>query len=300
MLWIVFFIIVIALLAVDLGIFHKKSHQVSFKEAVSWSLLWMALAAFFALGIFHFQSPQNSYTFATGYLLELSLSLDNVFVFILIFKKLHIPSQYQHRVLFWGILGALILRGLMIFLGVGLVEQFHWILYIFGVFLIYSGVKIYVSHREDVQLTENKLISFLKKRLPIHNTLEGEKFLFHNGVKWMVTPLGLALILAEVSDLVFALDSIPAIFGVTQDPFIIYTSNCFAILGLRSLYFALSPMMDKFYYLHHALSILLIFIGFKMLAAPFIELPITFTLSFILIVLVSAVLFSVVHKKHKS
>ena len=264
-LWIGFNVFVLAMLALDLGVFHKNAHIVTFKESMTWTVVWVSLALLFNLGVWHFMGSQKGLEFLTGYVIEKSLSVDNIFVFALLFSYFAVPPLYQHKVLFWGILGALVLRAIMIFLGAALIEQFTWIIYVFGAFLILTGIKMIVKREEEIHPERNPLVRWFKKLMPVTNDYRGDKFFVReNGVR-MATPLFVVLLLVEFSDLIFAVDSIPAIFAVTKDPFIVYTSNVFAILGLRSLYFALAGVMDKFHYLKIGLGVVLTFVGVKML-----------------------------------
>ena len=264
-LWIGFNVFVLLMLALDLGVFHRKAHVVTFKESMAWTVVWVTLALLFNLGVWHYMGPQRGIEFFTGYVIEKSLSVDNVFVFALLFSYFAVPALYQHKVLFWGILGALIMRAVMIFLGAALIERFTWIIYIFGAFLILTGIKMIVKREEEIHPERNPLVRWFKKLMPVTNDYRGDKFFVReNGVR-MATPLFVVLLLVEFSDLIFAVDSIPAIFAVTKDPFIVYTSNVFAILGLRSLYFALAGVMDKFHYLKIGLGVVLAFVGVKML-----------------------------------
>jgi tellurite resistance protein TerC len=274
-LYIGFNLFVLAMLAVDLGLFHRDAHEVSVKEAVIWSAVWISLAMVFNLLLYLFWEtlvPGSAYSardaglaFLTGYLIEKALSVDNIFVFVLIFSYFSVPAKYQHRVLFWGIIGALIMRGAMIFAGAALIKQFHWIIWIFGAFLIFTGVRMAFSKEEQLEPENNPVIRLVRRFIPVSDSYDGQKFFtVRNGVR-MATPLFLVLLMVETTDLIFAVDSIPAIFAVTQDPFIVYTSNVFAILGLRSLYFVLGGVMDKFHYLKLGLSAVLAFVGVKML-----------------------------------
>ena len=264
-LWVGFNVFVLAMLALDLGVFHRKAHVVTLKESMSWTVVWVGLALVFNFGVWHYMGPQKGLEFFTGYVIEKSLSVDNVFVFALLFSYFAVPPIYQHKVLFWGILGALIMRAIMIFLGAALIAKFAWIIYVFGAFLILTGIKMIVKREEEIHPERNPLVRWFKKLMPVTNDYRGDKFFVReNGVR-MATPLFVVLLLVEFSDLIFAVDSIPAIFAVTTDPFIVYTSNVFAILGLRSLYFALAGVMDKFHYLKIGLGVVLSFVGVKML-----------------------------------
>jgi tellurite resistance protein TerC len=289
--WVIFSAFVLGVLALDLGVFHRKSHAVSLKEATVWTAVWVSLAMLFAAGLALFRGSQPSLEFLTGYVVEYSLSVDNIFVFVLIFTTFRVPANSQHRVLFWGILGAFVMRGVMIGIGAALVARFHWILYVFGIFLIYTGFKIAITKEEDDEdVGNNVLVRFVRKRIRMTPHYVGEKFAIRNDAgKLVFTPLVLVLIVIESSDLIFAVDSIPAIFGVTEDAFILYTSNVFAILGLRSLYFLLAGIIDRFLYLKPALSVILTFVGVKMVIAEWYKIPISASLAFILGVLVIAV-----------
>jgi tellurite resistance protein TerC len=266
-LWIGFNAFVLVMLALDLGVFHRKSHVVSFREAVGWTITWITLALLFNLGIWHYAGSQKALEFTTGYLIEYSLSVDNIFVFALLFSYFAVPPKYQHRVLFWGILGALVMRAIMIGAGTVLIAKFAWIIYVFGAFLILTGIKMIVKREEEIHPERNPVVKWFKKLMPVTSDYREDKFFVReNGIR-MATPLFVVLLLVEVSDLIFAVDSIPAIFAVTTDPFIVYTSNVFAILGLRSLYFALAGVLDKFHYLKIGLGVVLTFVGVKMLLA---------------------------------
>ncbi|MEI7770944.1 MAG: TerC family protein [Chloroflexales bacterium] len=274
-LWVGFNTFVLAMLTLDLGVFHRKAHTVSVREALTWSAVWIALALIFNAIIFLFwdkMMPGSSYrngdaglAFLTGYLIEKSLSVDNIFVIVLIFSYFAVPSAYQHRVLFWGILGALVMRGVMIGLGAALIHEFSWIIYIFGGFLIFTGIRMAFHKDEELHPEDNPLIKLFRRLMPVTERYEGDKFFIRRAGVRMATPLFLVLLMIESTDLIFAVDSIPAIFAVTQDPFLVYTSNVFAILGLRSLYFVLAGVVNKFHYLKLGLSVVLTFVGVKML-----------------------------------
>jgi tellurite resistance protein TerC len=266
-LWVGFGVFVLAMLALDLGVFHRHSHSVGFKEALTWTGVWMSLALLFGLGVAHFGGTPKAVEFYTGYLIELSLSADNVFVFVLMFTYFAVPAKYQHKVLFWGVLGALVMRMLMIGLGVSLIHRFSWILYVFGAFLVFTGLKMAFSREKELHPEQNPVIRGFKRLVPVTHDYQGDRFLVRMNGKLAATPLLVVLLGVEVSDLIFAVDSIPAIFGVTLDPFIVYTSNVFAIMGLRSMYFVLAGVMDKFHYLRTALGLVLGFVGVKMLLA---------------------------------
>ena len=264
--WVGFITFVLAMLAIDLGIFNRTAHAPSVREASLWTAVWVTLAALFAGGMFYFGGHEVGLQFTTGYLIEYALSVDNIFIFVLLFTFFRVPAQYQHRVLFWGILGALLMRGTMIVLGAALLERFNWIIYVFGAFLVYTGVRLmFKEEEEDVHPEGNVLVRVVRRFLPVTNDFQGERFFVRQNGVLMATPLLIVLLIVESTDLIFAVDSIPAIFAVTKDPFIVFTSNVFAILGLRSLYFLLAGVIDKFYYLRHALSVILTFVGVKML-----------------------------------
>lgn len=267
LIWIGFSLLVLAVLALDLGVFHRKAHAVGFREALSWTGVWVTLALLFGAGVWHWAGPQKGLEFFTGYLIEYSLSADNVFVFVLIFSYFAVPPQWQHKVLFWGVLGALVMRLIMIGLGVALISRFGWVLYVFGAFLLFTGFKMVFGKQEAIHPERNPLVRWFRKLVPVTYDYHGERFVARVNRRRMATPLVVVLVCVEVSDLVFAMDSIPAIFAVTLDPFIVYTSNVFAILGLRSLYFVLAKMVDKFHYLKTGLGVVLAFVGVKMLLA---------------------------------
>lgn len=266
-LWVGFNLFILVMLALDLGVFHRKSHIVSLKESLGWTGVWVVLALVFNAGIWHYSGSAKALEFFTGYVIEKSLSVDNVFVFALLFSYFSVPTTYQHKVLFWGILGALVLRAIMIALGAALIAKFAWIIYIFGAFLIITGVKMVVNREEQIHPERNPLIRWFKKVFPVTSDYRGDRFFVREKGVLMATPLFLVLLMVEFTDLIFAVDSIPAIFAVTTDPFIVYTSNVFAILGLRSLYFALAGVMGKFHYLKIGLGLVLAFVGVKMMLA---------------------------------
>jgi tellurite resistance protein TerC len=297
-LWVGFNVFVLAMLALDLGVFHRKAHVVSLKESITWTVVWVTLALLFNGGIWHFYGSQKALEFLTGYLIEKSLSVDNVFVFALLFSYFAVPAKYQHKVLFWGILGALIMRAIMIFLGAALITKFTWIIYVFGAFLILTGIKMVVKREEEIHPERNPVVKWFKKLMPVTSDYRGDKFFVReNGVR-AATPLFVVLLLVEVSDLIFAVDSIPAIFAVTTDPFIVYTSNVFAILGLRSLYFALAGVMDKFHYLKIGLGVVLAFVGVKMLLAHTAwKIPTLLALGVVVLILAASVVVSLLRPR---
>ncbi|MDT7778156.1 MAG: tellurite resistance protein TerC [Acidobacteriota bacterium] len=268
--WAGFGIFILLMLTLDLGVLNRKAHTVRYREAAIWSVVWVMLALGFAGIVFWREGRQTGLEFLTGYVIELSLSVDNLFIFLLIFSYFKVPSKYQHRVLFWGVLGALVMRMTMIALGATLVERFHWVLYVFGVFLIYTGFKMLRQDEGNVNPEDNVIVRFVTRHIPVTRRYEGEKFFTQVDGRKMGTLLLLVLVIVEVSDLVFAVDSIPAIFGITTNPFIVYTSNVFAILGLRSLYFLLAGVVEKFHYLKVGLSVVLTFVGVKMLTEGYL------------------------------
>ena len=301
-LWIGFNVFVLLMLALDLGVFHRHSHAVSTKEAATWSVVWIGLAMLFNVGIYFFWdvlAPQSAYTsreaslaFFTGYLIEKSLSVDNIFVFVLIFSYFAVPAAYQHRVLFWGILGALLMRGALIAVGATLLKEFHWIIYVFGAFLIFTGIRMALHKNEELHPENNPLVRLLRRIMPVTQGYEGDKFFVRRAGTVMATPLLLVLLMVESTDLIFAVDSIPAIFAVTNDPFIVYTSNVFAILGLRSLYFLLANIVDKFQYLKIGLAFVLTFVGAKMVLVDVYKIPVEISLAVIASILTMSVLAS--------
>jgi TerC family integral membrane protein len=297
-LWIGFNVFVLAMLALDLGVFHRKAHAVSIKEASIWSVVWITLAMAFNAGIYFFSGPEPALQFFTGYLIEKSLSVDNIFVFGLLFTYFNVPAAYQHRVLFWGVLGALVLRGILIVLGTSLLDAFHWIIYLFGAFLIFTGVRMAFHKEEEVHPERNPVLKLVRRIVPVTHGYERDRFMVRRAGQVLVTPLLLVLLVVETTDLIFALDSIPAIFAVTLDPFIVYTSNVFALLGLRSLYFVFANAMAKFYYLKLGLAVVLSFVGVKMVLADIYHIPTTLSLAVIAVVLATAIVASVVRARH--
>lgn len=287
--WVAFNLFVLAMLALDLGVFHRKSHAVSLKEATIWSVVWISLALVFNIGLYIWQGSEVALQFLTGYLIEKSLSVDNIFVFVLIFSAFAVPAAYQHRVLFWGILGALLMRGALIFAGAALLERFHWIIYVFGAFLIFTGIKMVFHRNEEMHPEHNPVIRLFRRFLPVTEDYVEDRFFVRRAGALVATPLLLVLLVVESTDLIFAVDSIPAIFAVTQDPFIVYTSNVFAILGLRALYFLLAGVINTFYYLKLGLSAVLVFVGVKMVAIDFYKIPIVLSLGIIASILAIAV-----------
>lgn len=285
------------MLVIDLGVFNKKSHTVSNKEALLWSAVWIALALIFNAGVYWFYGHGKALEFLTGYLLEKSLSVDNLFIFVVLFGYFNVPKQYQHKVLYWGIIGAIIMRGILIVVGTALITKFSWIIYIFGGFLVITGFKMAFSNDEKVKPDKNPVVKLFKKFFPIKPEFIGDKFFVKENLKLFATPLFIVLIIVESTDLIFAFDSIPAILAITQDPFIVFTSNAFAILGLRALYFVFANFVDKFRFLKYGLAIVLVYIGIKMLISGFYHIPTLFSLSFLVVVLTVSVLASLTKKK---
>ncbi|HWS54635.1 MAG TPA: TerC family protein [Pyrinomonadaceae bacterium] len=301
-LWVGFNLFVLLMLAVDLGVFHRHAHEVSMKEAAGWSVVWVTLALLFNYGVYRFMGAQAGAEFLTGYLIEKALSVDNIFVFVLIFAYFRVPSKYQHRVLFWGIIGALLMRGAMIGAGAYLIKQFHWIIYVFGAFLVITGIRMATQDERDIEPESNPVIRLVKRFIPVTDEYHGQDFFVRqadaSGVaKRVATPLFVVLVLVETTDLIFAVDSIPAIFAVTEDPFLVYTSNVFAILGLRSLYFLLAGVIHKFHYLKLGLSAVLAFVGAKMLLTDIYKIPIGVSLGVIALTLAAAVVLSLLFPK---
>lgn len=297
--WIGFVAFILVVLMLDLGVFHKKSHTVGFKESIIWSGVWIALAMAFNVIILYWRGQEDFMLFLTGYVVEKSLSVDNLFVFLLIFSYFKIPNEYQHKVLFYGILGALIMRALFIWGGIAVLTKFTWVIYIFGGFLVISGIKMLLPQSEEHDLEKSWVITWTKKIFPTTPHFHGDKFFIKQAGKWVITPLFITLIFVEFSDLVFAIDSIPAIIGITDDPFLVFTSNVFAILGLRSLYFALKGFADMFHYLKYGLSVILMFIGVKMLIMHWYHMPVHITMAFIFSVLLISVVASIISNRKK-
>src|SRR5207302_5254116 len=294
--WILFNLFVLAMLALDLGVFSRRAHTVGFREALGWSSMWVALAAAFAVLVYFWHGRPVALEFVTGYVIELSLSVDNLFVFLVIFRYFRVPAEQQHKVLFWGILGALVMRGIFILAGVGLIRRFHWIIYVFGALLVYSGLKLIRSEGAEVHPEKNPVLRIFRRWVPVTKDYVGGKF-FVSQPGLFATPLFIVLLVVETTDVLFAVDSIPAVLAITLNAFIVYTSNVFAILGLRSMYFALAGMMEIFHYLHYGLSVVLIFVGAKMLVSHYYQIPTVVALGVVAGVLLLSVLVSVIHPK---
>ena len=295
--WVGFIAFVLAMLALDLGVFNRNPHVVRPKEAASWTAVWVSLALIFAAGLAYFESSQTALTFLTGYLIEESLSVDNIFVIVLIFQYFAVPAQYQHRVLFWGILGALVMRGLFIGLGAALLARFEWIIYIFGALLVITGVRMAVKQDEEFDGEQNPVVKYVRRFMPVTATYHGKHFFVVENGKRYATPLFLVLVLVEATDLIFAIDSIPAIFGITRDPFLVFTSNIFAIMGLRSLFFLLASVVTKFHLLKYGLAIILTFVGVKMMIEHWVHIPILLSLGVVLGVLALSIVASLIWPK---
>jgi tellurite resistance protein TerC len=307
--WLLFNLFVLAMLTLDLGVFHRKQHVVGFREAIGWTTVWVSLAGVFAVFIYLWghtlvghlgrSNGELSLEFVTGYLIEESLSVDNLFVFLLIFRYFQVPKQHQHGVLFWGVVGALVMRAVFIIAGIKLLNHFEWVIYIFGAILIYSGIKLFGQQDQKIDPEKNLLLRGFRKLFPVTNEYHGEKFFVKRGAIRYATPLAVVLLIIETTDVLFAADSIPAVLAITREPFIVYTSNVFAILGLRSLYFALAGMIETFHLLHYGLSIILIFIGVKMLGSHYYKIPIGIALGVVAGVLLLSIIGSLLFpRKH--
>lgn len=285
LLWTLFTIFILIMLALDLGVFHRQAKVIGFREAIAWSVVWTALALVFNVGIYIWQGSESALAFLTGYLIERFLSVDNIFVFLLIFAYFHVPPQHQYKVLFWGIFGALVMRAIFIVAGVALIQNFHWIVYLFGVLLVGAGLKMALYPMKRVRPERNPLLRLCRRLIPIADTYSDGNFFIKSGGRYLATPLFVVLVVVEATDLVFAIDSIPAILSVTTDPFIIWTSNVFAILGMRALYFAAERVMRMFHYLNYGLAVILVFVGVKMLLSDWLPIPTEVALAVVVIVL---------------
>ena len=297
LLWVVFNLFVLGMLALDLGVFHRRAHAVSLREAGVWTAIWITLALVFNVGVYVFRGPEPALEFLAAYLIEKSLSVDNIFVFLMIFTYFAVPAASQHRVLFWGILGALIMRAIFIATGLTLLKHFHWVIYLFGAVLIYTAWKMLTQREMSVHPERNPILKILRRRVAITPGYEGQRFFVVREGRRLATPLLVVLAVIESTDLVFAVDSIPAVIAITRDPFIVYTSNVFAILGLRALYFVLAGVMDLFHYLRYGLGVILVFVGVKMIASDVYKMPITASLAVIGALLAISVAASVVRNR---
>jgi tellurite resistance protein TerC len=300
LLWVIFGAVVVVMMSLDLGVFHRRRHEVKFKEAALWSAVWILLALGFAGLIAYERSANSALEFLTGYIIEESLSVDNLFVFLLIFSYFAVPSLYQHSVLFWGIIGAMVLRAIFIVTGVALIEKFEWVIYVFGAILIASGLKMALQKEKELNPESNPVLRLVRKLIPVTKEYEGGKFFIRREGRTFATPLLLVLLVVETTDLIFAVDSIPAVLAITRDRFIVYTSNIFAILGLRSLYFALKGAMDLFHHLHYGLSAILVFVGAKMILSHFVQIPIGIALGVVALILVVSVAASLIWPEKKA
>jgi len=292
-LWTGFLIFIMAMLLLDLMVFNRKSHTIRIKEAILWSIFWIVLALLFNAGIWYLEGHDLALQFLSGYLVEKSLSVDNLFVFLLIFSYFKVPSLYQHKVLFWGIFGALVFRAIFIFAGIALLEKFHWLMYILGAFLVVTGVKLIFEQEKEIHPEKNPMLNLVRRLVPVTSNYEGDRFFLKRAGKLMATPLFIVLVVVETTDIVFAVDSVPAVLAISRDPFIVFSSNAFAILGLRALFFALAGMMQAFHYLHYGLAAILAFIGVKMILSGWYKIPIAYALGFIALSLILSSLASV-------
>jgi len=299
LLWSVFNVFILAMLIVDLVVLHKEDEAVSIKEALYWTGAWIVLALIFGIGVYYYMGSQTALDYYTGYLIEKSLSVDNIFVFLLVFTYFKVPDEFQHKVLFWGIFGALVMRLIFIFTGVALIERFHWIIYVFGGFLVFTGIKLAMEKDKEVHPERNPILKLVRRFFPTTKNYHGSKFFIRKMGRLIATPLFIVLVVIETTDLVFALDSIPAILAITRDEFIIYSSNAFAILGLRALYFAVSGIMRLFHYLHYGLSLILVFVGVKMLLSDFYHIPTPYALAFIGGALALSIIASILYPKEE-
>jgi tellurite resistance protein TerC len=296
--WILFNLFVLGMLVLDLGFLQRPGHTVKFSEALVWTFAWIALAAAFAVLVDFRYGHTTAVEFVTGYVIEFSLSVDNLFIFLLIFRYFRVAPPSQHKVLFWGIVGALVMRAVFIVVGIGLIRRFHWVPYIFGAFLVYSGIKLFGQEGASIEPENNPVLRWFRRWVPMTENYEGDKFVVR-GIRLYATPLLAVLVVVETTDLLFATDSIPAVLAITLKPFIVYTSNVFAVLGLRSMYFVLAGMMELFHYLHYGLAVVLIFIGAKMVASNYYQIPTGAALGVVAGVLLLSVLASLLHRRSR-
>jgi tellurite resistance protein TerC len=297
--WILFNLFVLVMLALDLGVFHRRAHTVRFKEALAWSAAWISMAAVFSIIVLYWHGRASSLEFITGYVIELSLSVDNLFVFLVIFRYFKVPAHDQHKVLFWGIVGALVMRGIFILAGVTLINRFHWIIYVFGALLIYSGFKLLRQGETEIHPEHNPILRIFRRYVPVTKDYVGDKF-FIRKPGLFATPLFVVLLVVETTDVLFAVDSIPAVLAITRDAFIVYTSNVFAIMGLRSMYFALAGLIEMFRYLHYGLAVVLMFVGVKMIGSNYLQMPTWVALGVVVVVLGIAVVASILNPKKQT
>jgi tellurite resistance protein TerC len=281
LLWLVFNLFVLAVMALDLGVFHRRPHKMTLRESLTWTLVWIGLSVAFGLGVMHFSGEQRGLEFFTGYVIEKALSVDNLFLFLVIFRAFSVDEKLQHRLLEWGILGALLMRGAMIAAGASLIERFSWVLYVFGAFLVFAGLHMLFAKKEEMHPEENRISRFARRHLRVTQANNGNRFFVREGGKLFATPLFVVLLIVEITDITLAVDSIPAIFGITRDPFIVYTSNVFAILGLRAMYFLLAGVLGRLRYLTAGLSFVLTFIGAKMIAEPWVHISVELSLGIV-------------------
>jgi tellurite resistance protein TerC len=281
LLWLAFNLFVLAVISLDLGVFHRRSHKMTMRESLTWTLVWVGLSIAFGLGVMHFSGEQRGLEFFTGYVIEKALSVDNLFLFLVIFRAFSVDEKIQHRVLEWGILGALLMRGAMIAAGASLIERFSWVLYVFGAFLVFAGLHMLFAKKEEMHPEENRISRFARRHLRVSQAYSGNRFFVREGGKLFATPLFIVLLIVEITDITLAVDSIPAIFGITRDPFIVYTSNVFAILGLRAMYFLLAGVLGRLRYLTAGLSFVLTFIGAKMIAEPWVHISVELSLGIV-------------------
>jgi tellurite resistance protein TerC len=297
--WIFFNLFILAMLALDLGVLNRRAHSIGFREALAWSGVWIGLALSFAVVVFFWRGHTSALEFVTGYVVELSLSTDNLFLFLVIFRYFKVPGEQQHRVLVWGILGSLVMRGVFVLTGVSLFRRFSWITYAFGALLVYSGIKLLLRRDSEIHPEKNPILRLFRRVVPVtHDYVDGKFFVRRRGI--YATPLIVVLLMIETTDVILAVDSIPAVLAITLDAFIVYTSNVFAILGLRSMYFALAGLMDLFHYLHYGISVVLILVGTKMLASHYFEIPTVWALAAVLLVLATSIIASMVHPQRKA
>jgi len=294
LLWLIFNLFVLSAIVLDLGVFHRRPHKMTTREAITWTIVWVGMSLAFGLGVMHFSGRQRGLEFFAGYVIEKALSVDNLFLFLVIFRAFSVDEKVQHRVLEWGILGALVMRGVMIAAGAGLIEQFNWVMYVFGAFLVLAGAHMLFAKKAEMHPEDNRISRFAKKHLRITKEYAGSKFFARSGGKLFATPLFVALLIVEITDVTMAVDSIPAVFGITRDPFIVYTSNVFAILGLRAMYFLLAGVLGRLRYLTAGLAIVLTFIGAKMIAEPWVHISVEISLGVVAGILLVALAGSLV------
>lgn len=292
--WILFTLFIIAMLAIDLGVFNRKAHEVGVREALAWSAVWVGLALAFNVGVWFWKGQETAIQFFTGYVVEKSLSVDNIFVFLQVFAYFSVPAVYQHKILFWGVLGAIVMRAIFILTGVALIAKFHWIIYVFGAFLVFTGIKMATSKNKELHPEKNPLIRLLRRLVPLTHEYEDGRFFVRKNNMLLATPMVLVLIVIETTDVIFAVDSIPAILAITTDPFIVYSSNLFAIMGLRALFFAIAGVVKRFYYIHYGLAAILTFVGVKMLLSEVYKMPSIAALAVIAVILSASIAASVI------